>query len=642
MTTNSHDRLIGATIDGRYRILSRIARGGMAGVYLATDLRLERNVAIKIMHGHLIDDPAYAEKFIREARHTARLTHPNIVSVYDQGQENDILFLVMEYLPGMTLRELLNDFGTLTVDQTLDITTAVLQGLDAAHREGILHRDVKPENVMLVDDGRIKIGDFGLARPVTSATQTGATLMGTIAYIAPELLQRGTSDFRSDLYSVGIMLYEMLTGRQPFTGDSPMQVAMQHANNPVPTAVGVNPDVSSELDEIIQWATAKNPEHRPKDALAFRDGLRAAAQGIATDTTTAPIPTVDETMVLDRVDTAATQVIQRPTAPAAHRTEGAALHATDALVRSTHTRRRRGFIIGALALVGVLLAGGTGWWFSMGPGALASAGAVTGLTVASATEQLTASGIVVIDPPLEEYSTDIAEGLVIGTEPEITGPVPKGTEVQLIVSLGAEPVALPDWAQQSVAEYTAALEALDISVLAAVTQFDASAPADSIMSVLSPDGTNIAAGVTLHRGDSISLVVSAGPIPAVANKTPAAATKLLTDAGLLVSETTVSEFHDTIGKGKVIRVEAANPLSPGDTVTLVISKGPELVMIPEVSGLTIKSAKELLESLGFAVEVNTDIPESFWGDAFAQAVSLEPASGLMAPRGSTIVINGVF
>lgn len=642
MTTNSHDRLIGATIDGRYRILSRIARGGMAGVYLATDLRLERNVAIKIMHGHLVDDPAYAEKFIREARHTARLTHPNIVSVYDQGQENDILFLVMEYLPGMTLRELLNDFGTLTVDQTLDITSAVLQGLDAAHREGILHRDVKPENVMLVDDGRIKIGDFGLARPVTSATQTGATLMGTIAYIAPELLQRGTSDFRSDLYSVGIMLYEMLTGRQPFTGESPMQVAMQHANNPVPTATGVNPDVSPELDEIIQWATAKNPANRPKDALAFRDGLRAAAQGISTDAMTAPLPTVDDTVVLERVDTAATQVINRLDAHAPSSTEAPPLHATDALIRNTQVRRRRGIVLAAIALVAVLVAGGAGWWFSMGPGALASAGAVSGLTVSEATEQLTASGIVVVDPAIEEYNTDIAEGLVIGTDPEIVGPVPKGTEVHLIVSLGAEPVALPDWGSMSVADYTAALDALDIAVLAAVTQFDAAVAADSLVAVLSPDGSALTAGVTLHRGDSISLVVSAGPIPDVANKAAAAATKLLTDAGLLVSDTVQSEFHDTIGKGKVIRVEASTPLSPGDTVTLVVSKGPELVMIPEVSGLTIQAAKDLLVSLGFVVEVNTDIPESFWGDGFAQAVSVEPASGLMAPRGSTIVINGVF
>ncbi|MEY4458550.1 MAG: Stk1 family Ser/Thr kinase, partial [Actinomycetota bacterium] len=384
MTTNSQDRLIGATIDGRYRIQSRIARGGMAGVYLATDLRLERNVAIKIMHGHLVDDPAYAQKFITEARHTARLTHPNIVSVYDQGQEGDILFLVMEYLPGMTLRELLNDFGQLTVEQALDITTAVLQGLDAAHREGIMHRDVKPENVMLVDDGRIKVGDFGLARPVTSATQTGATLMGTIAYISPELLQRGTSDFRSDLYSVGIMLYEMLTGKQPFVGETPMQIAMQHANNPVPRAADLVPELPYELDEVIQWATAKNPQNRPKDALAFRDGIRKAiahSKANSTESPTEVIDTIEHTRVLDRIDTAATQIIQRPDLARATAPERAvSANATGALTALSANRQRRGKLLAIIAVVVVLLTGGAGWWFGMGPGSLASQISVAGLT----------------------------------------------------------------------------------------------------------------------------------------------------------------------------------------------------------------------------------------------------------------------
>ena len=646
MTTNSQDRLIGATIDGRYRIQSRIARGGMAGVYLATDLRLERNVAIKIMHGHLVDDPAYAQKFITEARHTARLTHPNIVSVYDQGQEGDILFLVMEYLPGMTLRELLNDFGQLTVEQALDITTAVLQGLDAAHREGIMHRDVKPENVMLVDDGRIKVGDFGLARPVTSATQTGATLMGTIAYISPELLQRGTSDFRSDLYSVGIMLYEMLTGKQPFVGETPMQIAMQHANNPVPRAADLVPELPYELDEVIQWATAKNPQNRPKDALAFRDGIRKAiahSKANSTESPTEVIDTIEQTRVLDRIDTAATQVIQRPDLVRASTPERAvSTNATGALTTLSANRQRRGKLLAIIAVVVVLLTGGAGWWFGMGPGSLASQISVAGLTADEATAQLTDAGLVVLTPAIEEYTQDVAEGLVIRTDPELTGPVPKGTEVHLVISLGAEPVTLPEWSGQSIADYTSALGMLDISIAANVTRFDDSAPADTIISVVGPDSTPVTAGSQLYRGDLVSLIVSAGPVPDVEGRSTAWATKALEDVGLVVSVSPTTEFSDTVKKGAVIRVDHAAKLAPGDSVTLVISKGPELIMIPEVSGLTIQQAKELLESLGFVAEVSSDLPASLWGEDFAKAVSVDPASGLMSPRGTTITITGAY
>jgi serine/threonine-protein kinase len=270
----------------------------MAKVYLAEDTRLERQVAIKIMHDHLTDDGDYAAKFIREARHTARLAHPNIMSVFDQGHVDDTLYLVMEYLPGMTLRDLLNDYGTLTVEQSLDITQAILQALSVAHREGILHRDVKPENVILVNDGRIKIGDFGLARPVNNATDTGKSLLGTVAYIAPELLTRSQADNRSDLYSVGIMLYEMLTGKQPFTGETPMQVAVQHAQQPMPFASETNPTVSRAIDDVIQWATHKSPTDRPKDARSMLDALTHALTQRSDD------------------DTAATRVIGSAIAPA--------------------------------------------------------------------------------------------------------------------------------------------------------------------------------------------------------------------------------------------------------------------------------------------------------------------------------------
>ena len=272
--------MIGRLVDGRYQVRSRIARGGMATVYLATDLRLERRVAIKIMHGHLADDNTFKTRFVQEARSAARLAHPNVVNVFDQGQDSDMAYLVMEYLPGITLRELLKDYKKLTPEQTVDIMDAVLSGLAAAHKAGIVHRDLKPENVLLADDGRIKLGDFGLARAASANTATGQALLGTIAYLSPELVTRGVADARSDIYAVGIMMYEMLTGEQPYVGEAPMAIAYQHANDTVPTPSTKNPSVPAELDELVLWATARDPEERPHDAREMLERLREVEPSI--------------------------------------------------------------------------------------------------------------------------------------------------------------------------------------------------------------------------------------------------------------------------------------------------------------------------------------------------------------------------
>ncbi|MEF2977880.1 protein kinase domain-containing protein [Subtercola sp. YIM 133946] len=273
MTSAPTDPMLDRLVDGRYQVVSRIARGGMATVYVANDLRLDRRVAIKIMHGHLADDEAFRDRFVQEARSAARLSHPNVVSVFDQGQEGETAYLVMEYLPGMTLRDLLKDYGRLTTEQTLDIMEAVLGGLAAAHKAGIVHRDVKPENVLLADDGRIKIGDFGLARAATANTATGKALLGTIAYLSPELLTRGVADARSDIYASGIMMYEMLVGEQPYRGEQPMQIAFQHANETVPAPSLKNPQISPEVDALVIWATSRNPDERPHDARVLLEEL---------------------------------------------------------------------------------------------------------------------------------------------------------------------------------------------------------------------------------------------------------------------------------------------------------------------------------------------------------------------------------
>src|SRR5690606_3180963 len=260
----------------------------MATVYVATDLRLERRVALKVMHAHLSDDSVFQSRFIQEARSAARLADPHVVNVFDQGQDGELAYLVMEYLPGITLRELLREEKRLTVTQAITVMDAVLSGLAAAHRAGLIHRDVKPENVLLAEDGRIKIGDFGLARATSANTATGAQLLGTIAYLAPELGTRGTADARSDIYALGIMLYEMLTGEQPYKGEQPMQIAYQHATDSVPRPSVKNPGVPEQLDELVLWATEKTPDDRPTDAQVMLDRLREIERelGITPQTTT--------------------------------------------------------------------------------------------------------------------------------------------------------------------------------------------------------------------------------------------------------------------------------------------------------------------------------------------------------------------
>src|SRR5918911_991983 len=257
------DPLIGRLVDGRYAVEARIARGGMATVYLALDRRLEREVALKVMHPHLADDPQFTARFIREARAAARLPHPGVVAVFDQGEDRGLLYLAMEHLVGRTLREVLGELGVLTPGEALDVVEPALEALAAAHTAGIVHRDVKPENVILTDDGRVKVADFGLARAASALTSTSGVLMGTAAYMAPELIADGVADTRSDVYAVGVLLFEMVTGRQPFSGAAPPRGAYRHGREGVPPPSSVVPRLPGPLDVLVTTATARDPDRRP-------------------------------------------------------------------------------------------------------------------------------------------------------------------------------------------------------------------------------------------------------------------------------------------------------------------------------------------------------------------------------------------
>jgi serine/threonine-protein kinase len=538
----------------------------------------------------------------------------------------------------MTLRDLLNDYGTLTVEQSLDIAQAVLQGLSVAHREGILHRDVKPENVILVNDGRIKIGDFGLARPVNNATDTGKSLLGTVAYIAPELLTRSQADNRSDLYSVGIMLFEMLTGKQPFTGDSPMQIAVQHAQQPMPFVADTNPAVSRAVDDVIQWATQKDPSDRPKDARVMLDALtRALSLGSVDDTAATRV--IDSARASAQIEDSRETQRELPTvgggAPIAQpRNTAAPVPARG---------RRRGFRVAAflLALLVIVGGGGSVWWFQFGPGSLTASAAVAGMSVDDATIALTTAGFSIIEPVSEEYHPDIAEGLVVTTSPEITSGMPKGTEVHLVVSLGPEPIAFPDFVNITTVAFSAQLAKLGIGVVDTTKEFHKSIPAGQVISASRADGSAVAVGDTVYSGDSILLTESAGMVPNVGGMSVEDATAKLEAVDLTVSGRTTQEFSSTVAAGRVITVTAAGGvIHPGGSVSLVVSKGPELVTMPGVAGMTIAAAKELLEDLGFIVTVVTEIPKKHWTQSWAEAGSTEPAEGTEVPKGSTITLRG--
>ncbi|WP_404472570.1 Stk1 family PASTA domain-containing Ser/Thr kinase [Microbacterium aerolatum] len=645
MTTNQQaDPLIGRLVDGRYRVRARIARGGMATVYVATDLRLERRIALKVMHGHLSDDSVFQSRFIQEARAAARLADPHVVNVFDQGQDGELAYLVMEYLPGITLRELLREQKRLTIPQTISIMDAILSGLAAAHKAGIVHRDVKPENVLLAEDGRIKIGDFGLARATTANTATGQQLLGTIAYLAPELVTRGTADARSDIYALGIMLYEMLVGEQPYKGEQPMQIAFQHATESVPRPSVRNPGVPEQLDELVLWSTEKVPDERPDDAQAMLDRLREIERelGIApTPATTATMPmrsqsdSGDVTTVMP-----ATMVLAPPTGPVSQQVDNATV-----LRRRASKRRARGAFLLALVLLLAVLAGGVGWWFGSGPGSLVAVPSVAGMTYEQAADALEEEGFVAVQA--DESSVDVEPGIAIHSDPAEGDRLDKGTEVTVFVSTGPAPRSVEALNGKTADEARSYLAELGINV----------SDEDLLLYSGAENGVVINASVTPRAGgdavacgdgcevfedDTASLIVSLGGLPDVVGMTVSEASSALGEKQIKTS--TVEEYNNDVEEGRVIRTgdrEGGENWRPGDTMTLVVSLGPEPIAIPEdIQGQTIRTAVERLEALGFQVNPGIDDNELPLGGRYwdIYKVSSYSPTGSALP-GATITLT---
>lgn len=621
--------LIGSVIAERYRIDKFVAQGGMATVYLAEDLRLDRKVAVKIIHPHLATNSSFRDKFIREAKMAARLSHPNLVNVFDQGTDGVAAYLVMEYVEGITLRNALDDFGALDSIRALDLFEHLLSGLAAAHNAGVLHRDLKPENVLLANDGRIKLGDFGLARETDNHTATDS-IVGTVAYLSPELVTRGIADARSDVYAAGILLFELVTGRQPFQGEQAVQVAYQHAHSTVPAPSSVNPDVTPAVDEIVLWATAKNPDERAADAGALLAAVRRAKTALKRGDGNA-------TMRLStRVDSATTVL------------SGDSLNATQVLGSQDNAtqvfgsfdvveppltpleslgQRRWGLRLVISSVLIVLLGSGAGWWFGSGPGGFSAIPDLTNRTQADAQAALAP-----FDAPTaitREPSNTISKGQVIRTEPAAGSWYFFG-EIKLVISSGPKLAKVPNLVGLDVASATAKLLASGFT-LGEVSSWFSAKPVGQVYEYLGSTGEQV------PEGSAIKLKVSLGSIPVVAGLDQALAIGMIQGVGLKVSEIT-QEFSETVAKGQVISVTPiTEPLGAGGEVRLLVSKGPNVVIMPAVVGETISAAKSALESLGLSVVVDTNQLQSKWGIAKVKRASV--AAGTALRSGDLVTIS---
>jgi eukaryotic-like serine/threonine-protein kinase len=582
--------LSGQLIANRYLIKSFVASGGMASVYRAEDQVLEREVALKVIHPHLATDKSFVEKFRREAKMAASLSHPNLVNVFDQGTDKQIIFLVMEFVPGINLRDALNDFGALTADRALEILEPLTAGLAAAHSAGILHRDLKPENVFLSDSGSVKLGDFGLAREISSHTQTGA-VVGTAAYLSPELVLRGQADARSDIYSLGVMAFEMLTGKQPYSGDQAVQIAYQHANNNIPAPSSLNPQVPELLDEIVLWATARNPNDRPANAQELLPIISRAKSDIKKGLTT-----TFEDLGLTRAITEDFVAPAGATEVIGELEQDQGYERSDGFVKLAKANRRSGRLVVITTLLAVFVSIGAGWWFSAGPGGQASIPELEGRSLEVAISALEPIGLKVTQQ--QEHNAQVPIGLVTRTEPVAGTQVPKQSEVIVFVSLGPKQVLVPEPLGLTLEQARELLVSTGLTP-GSETFFYTDTEAGQVFAFSQPTGTS------LNEGSVVDLQVSLGPVPDVAGSSGAQATERLEALGLTV--TSVQVFSDDVASGQVVSIEASQkPLPESGSVTLNVSKGPEFVTMPNVVGETVAAARNALQALGLIVQIDTD------------------------------------
>lgn len=640
--TTLQDPLVGQVLDGRYRIDARIAVGGMATVYRAVDTRLDRVLALKVMHPSLAVDASFVERFIREAKSVARLAHPNVVQVFDQGTDGSYVYLAMEYVAGCTLRDVLRERGALQPRAALDILEPVLAALGAAHRAGFVHRDMKPENVLIGDDGRVKVADFGLVRAVDTVTNTTGTVLGTVSYLAPEQIEDGTADPRVDVYACGVMLYEMLTGDKPHDGDSPAVILYKHLHEDVPPPSAAVPGMAYELDAMVASATARTPALRPHDAVALlaqvRDG-RGRLDEEQLDAVPPQALAVDHDNGDDRTTVIPRALTTPRPLPVNEDDEGAALDRTSRFATPPppppSRRRRPGFRRGpaAIAVAVLLVLGlGAGIWY-INSGQFTKVPPLLAKTQDEAEDRLQDAGLEV-GKVSHAHSDTVKRGTIIGTDPEPGARIRVNDSVSFTISDGPETVRVPALAGRKLGTAQDQLRDDGLEPGMVTREFSEDVPRGSVISARPADGTKVRAGT------AVALVVSKGAridIPDVTGDDEADARAELEDAGLKVKIATERVNSSEYDKGQVVRQtpRSGGPAAEGDTVTLTLSKGPEMIEVPDVVGDSVDDARQALEGAGFEVDEDRGLLGLFGDTVKSQSVE----GGETAPKGSTITIK---
>ena len=648
------DPVVGRLVAGRYQVLARIARGGMATVYRAEDVRLGREIALKVMHPHLAESAEFVDRFRDEARAAASISSRTVVAVHDAGEDGELVWLAMELLPGRTVRDLLRSRGGFTPAEAFDVLQALLAALSEAHAVGLIHRDVKPENILVARDGSYKVNDFGLARAVHSSRTATGSLLGTPEYIAPETAQTGQVDARVDLYSAGIVLFELLTGMQPHTGQVPFQVVWAHVTTDVPAPSSIAHHLPPEVDELVAWACAREPEQRPASAEEMLEGLRRVWSRLDPEVLDASPPS---RVVPDGDDgTRSTDVLDRPTEgvspprPGASTVsisrsdlpsddDGAAAGAAGAssavgvqqsTTRPTRRPRRRIGTVLLLTLFALsIVAGGVFTWFELGPGAQREVPDVLGQTADAATTQLAEAGLA--SATTSVFDEEAPVGSVVDTQPAPGDSIHKDGTVTLVVSSGPQLFPVPDLVGGTEEAARAALEEANL-VLGEMTEaYDATAPVGSVVSSDPP------AGEELRRDTEVDVVLSRGPqpvaVPEVVGRTLAAARADIESAGLTVAGEVGEAYDSTAPAGSVLSQEPADgELLPGQAVTLQVSLGPEPVPVPDLFDARYDTAAQELQELGFAVERRGS-------SLLNRVVAQDPAPGTPLTPGSTVVLT---
>lgn len=594
----------GTTYGGRYQIIEKVGSGGMAEVYRGFDSTLGRNVAIKVLHRQYAQEPGFVARFRHEAQAAAGLNHPNVVSVHDWGSEDDIYYLIMEFLNGRNLKEIIGERGPLSLELIVDIGRQVAAALQYAHKHNIIHRDVKPHNIFITDDGEVKVTDFGIARSGSSTlTQTGSVL-GTAHYLSPEQAQGEEIGLTSDVYSLGVVLYEMATGRVPFEGDSPVAVALKHVHEMPTSPRSLNPDVPENLDSVILRAMAKHPADRYQSAAELREDLGRVTEGLPVNRVS---PGGDETVVIPRVTSRAPAQAAPP------------------------SRSRAPVWLAVGTLLALLLA--TASWGVMAyvrttntkvPELVGKTETAARKAVKKSQLGLRVSG--------REFSDTVPKGEILAQSPDGGGQVPVGSVVSITVSKGKERIVVPALLRMTREQATFALAKANLSLGTIRREYSEDVEEDTVMDQAPSPGTRV------DKNYPVDLWISRGPqplkVPDLVGKTVDEALGLLRQQGLIVQR---ADQFDEAAAGTVIDQSPADgvPIKRGEAVSITVSRGPETVEVPDVSGKLEAQAKAELEALGFTVVVKTGVSKPL---EYGKVVNQNPAGKSQVRKNATVTI----